>query len=165
MTSSSPSIPEGKAGPRRWPRHLPALVAGWLLAAAWGSVVQTQFNLQALVVLGVPVPPGTRALTTLQDLAGFAPVYAGILAAGWLPALALAAWLARRWPAARTALLVSAAGVGMVAAVRAVDAVAPMPVFIDATRGWPGLLSMAAGAALGGWLYARLSAHDSARRA
>jgi hypothetical protein len=33
-----------------------------------------------------------------------------------------------------------------------------MPVFIDATRGWPGLLSMAAGAALGGWLYARLSA-------
>ncbi|MBC7995760.1 MAG: hypothetical protein H7Z15_21220, partial [Rhizobacter sp.] len=42
--------------------------------------------------------------------------------------------------------------------VRAVDALAPMPVFIDATRGWPGLLSMAAGAALGGWLSARLQA-------
>jgi hypothetical protein len=143
---------------RRWPRHLLALAAAWLLAAAWGSVVQTQFNLQALVALDVPVPPGLRALTTLQDLTGFAPVYAGILAAGWLPALGLAAWLARRWPAARTALLTIAAGVGMVAAVRAVDAFAPMPVFIDATRGWPGLLGMAAGAALGGWLYARLSA-------
>ncbi|MFN3304402.1 MAG: hypothetical protein ACK44A_11855 [Roseateles sp.] len=132
--------------------------AGWLLAAAWGSVVQTQFNLQALVALGVPVPPGVRALTTLQDLAGFGPVYAGILAAGWLPALGLAAWLARRWPAARTALFAAAAGTGMVAAVRAVDALAPMPVFIDATRGWPGLLTMAAGAALGGWLAARLGA-------
>lgn len=148
----------GQAGPRRWPRVLRALAAGWLLASAWGSVVQTQFNLQALVALGVPVPPGVRALTTLQDLAAFAPVYAGILAAGWLPALGLAAWLARRWPAARTALFTAAAGTGMVAAVRAVDALAPMPVFIDATRGWPGLLSMAAGAALGGWLAARLSA-------
>ena len=131
------------------------LLAGWVLATVWGSVVQTQFNLQALVALGVDVPPGLRALTTLQDLAGFAPVYAGIVAAGWLPALGLATWLARRRPIWRTALLTAAAGVGMVVAVRAVDAAAPMPVFIDATRGWPGLLGMAAGAALGGWLYAR----------
>jgi hypothetical protein len=158
MTSLGPSKAAGNAGARRWPRVLLALVAGWLLAAAWGSVVQTQFNLQALVALGVPVPPGLRALTTLQDLAGFAPVYAGILAAGWLPALGLAAWLAQRWPAARTALFTTAAGLGMVVAVRAVDALAPMPVFIDATRGWLGLLIMAAGAALGGWLSARLYA-------
>jgi hypothetical protein len=115
----------GSTAPRRWPRDLLALTAAWLLAAAWGSVVQTQFNLQALVALDVPVPPGLRARTTLQDLAGFAPVYAGILAAGWLPALGLAAWLAPRWPAARTALFAVAAGVGMVAAVRTVDALAP----------------------------------------
>ncbi|MBX9716494.1 MAG: hypothetical protein K2X42_07870 [Burkholderiaceae bacterium] len=146
------------AATRRWPRILLAVIAGWLLAAAWGSVVQTQFNLQALMPLGVPVPLSLRALTTLQDLAGFAPVYAGVLAAGWLPALSLATGLARPWPAARTALFTAAAGLGMVAAVRAVDALAPMPVFIDATRGWPGLLSMAVGAALGGWLCARLSA-------
>lgn len=159
MTSPSPSRPAAEGRKRHWPRHLLALVAGWVLAAAWGSVVQTQFNLHALAALGVPVPPALRALTTLQDLAGFGPVYAGILAAGWLPALGLAAWMARRWRAARTALFTIAAGVGMVAAVRAVDALAPMPVFIDATRGWPGLLSMAAGAALGGWLYARLRDH------
>ena len=151
-------MPAGNPRPRRWPRHLLALIAVWLLAAAWGSVVQTQFNLQALVALGVPVPPGVRALTTLQDLAASAPVYAGILAAGWLPALGLAAWLARRWRGARTALFTAAAAVGMMAAVRTVDALAPMPVFIDATRAWPGLLSMAAGAALGGWLYARIYA-------
>ena len=40
-------------------------------------------------------------------------------AAGWLPALGLATWLAQPWPAARTALFTAAAGMGMVAAVRA----------------------------------------------
>ena len=142
----------------RWTRHLAPLLLAWLLAAAWGSVVQTHWNLQALVALGVEVPAAVRASTTGQDLIGFAPVYAGILAAGWLPALTLAAFLARRWPAWRGALLAAAAGAGMVAAVRTVDAVAPMPVFIDATRDLPGLLAMAAGAVMAGLLYARLTA-------
>lgn len=136
---------------------MPLLLA-WVLAAVWGSVVQTQWNLQALVDLGVDVATADRARATWQDLIGFAPVYAGILAAGWLPALPVASFLARRWPAGRAALLAAAAGVGMVAAVRAIDAVAPMPVFIDATRHWPGLLAMAAGAVIGGLLYARLTA-------
>ena len=140
-----------------WTRHLSALLLAWVLAAAWGSVVQTQFNLQALVSLGVAMPAGLRAETTWQDLIGFGPVYGGILAAGWLPALGVAAFLARRWPAWRSPLFAAAAGLGMMAAVRAVDAVAPMPAFIDATRGLPGLLAMAVGAVLGGWVYARLT--------
>lgn len=135
---------------------MPLLLA-WLLAAVWGSVVQTQWNLQALVDLGVNVPAADRVRTTWQDLIAFAPVYAGILAAGWLPALAVAAFMARRWPAWRSALLAAAAGTGMVAAVRFVDMVAPMPVFIDATRHMPGLLAMAAGAVIAGLLYARLT--------
>lgn len=142
----------------RWTRHLVPLLLAWLLATAWGSVVQTQWNLQALVDLGVAIPMVERARATSQDLIGFAPVYAGILAAGWLPALAAASWLARRWPTWRSPLLACAAGAGMVAAVRAVDVAAPMPVFIDATRHLPGLLVMAAGATLGGLLYARLTA-------
>ena len=140
-----------------WTRHLAALLLAWVLAAAWGSVVQTQFNLQALVSLGVAMPAGLRAETTWQDLIGFGPVYGGILAAGWLPALGVAAFLARRWPAWRSPLFAAAAGLGMMAAVRAVDAVAPMPAFIDATRGLPGLLAMAVGAVLAGWVYARLT--------
>jgi hypothetical protein len=143
--------------PRRWTQHLVPLLLAWLLAAVWGSVVQTHWNLQALVDLGVNVPAADRARTTWQDLIGFAPVYAGILAAGWLPALAVAAFMARRWPAWRSALLAAAAGTGMVAAVRFVDMVAPMPVFIDATRHMPGLLAMAAGAVIAGLLYARLT--------
>lgn len=142
----------------RWTRHVAALLLALLVAAAWGSVVQTQWNLQALVGVGVEIPTALRLQTTLQDLLGFAPVYAGIVAAGWLPALAVAALLARRWPAGRTALLAVAAGVGVVAALRSIDAVAPMPVFVDATRHWPGLLAMATGAVLGGWVYARMTA-------
>lgn len=145
---------------RRWTRHLVPLLLAWLLAAAWGSVVQTQWNLQALVGLGVEIPLAERIRVTGQDLIGFAPVYAGILAAGWLPALVVAALLARWWPAGRAPLLAAAAGVGMVAAVRAVDAVAPMPVFIDATRHLPGLLAMACGAVIAGWLYASLTARS-----
>jgi hypothetical protein len=148
-----------KSPRHHWTTHLVALLLAWVLAAVWGSVVQTQFNLQALVGLGVDVPAGLRAETTWRDLIGFGPVYAGILAAGWLPAIAAAVFLARRWPAWRTPLLGAAAGLGMIAAVRAVDAVAPMPLFIDATRSLPGLLAMATGAALAGWVYARLTRH------
>ena len=127
------------------------LLLAWALAAAWGSVVQTQWNLQALVDVGVSVPVSDWVRVTGQDLIGFAPVYGGILAVGWL------------LPAGRSALLAAAAGVGMVAAVRTVDAVAPMPVFIDATRHLPGLLAMAAGAVLAGWLYAHFTARLTAR--
>jgi hypothetical protein len=153
-----------KSPRHHWTTHLVALLLAWVLATAWGSVVQTQFNLQALVGLGVDVPAGLRAETTWRDLIGFGPVYAGILAAGWLPALSVAARLARRWPHGRSALFAAAAGLGMMAAVRAVDAVAPMPAFIDATRGLPGLLAMAAGAALAGWIYARLTRPGRDRR-
>ncbi|MCX2863330.1 hypothetical protein OOZ63_15975 [Paucibacter sp. PLA-PC-4] len=148
----------------QWARHLAPLLLAWLLAAVWGSVVQTQWNLQALVVLGVDIPATERARATWQDLIGFAPVYAGILAAGWLPALPVAALLARRCPTWRSPLLAIAAGLGMVAAVRAVDAVAPMPVFIDATRHLPGLLAMATGALIAGLLYAKLTERDTISR-
>ena len=70
-----------------WARHLAPLLLAWLLAAAWGSVVQTQWDLQVLVDLGVDIPATERASATWQDLISFAPVYGGILAAGWLLAL------------------------------------------------------------------------------
>lgn len=141
----------------RWTQRLLVLLLAWVLASAWGSVVQTQWNLRALVEVGVDIPAREWARVTWQDLWGFAPLYGGILAVGWVFALPVAAWLARRWPAGRTALLAAAAGVGMAVAVRTVDAVAPMPVFIDATRHLPGLLAMAVGAVIAGGLYARFT--------
>lgn len=143
---------------RPWLHAAPTLLLAWLAASVWGSVVQTQFNLQALAELGVAIPANVRARTTLQDLASFAPLYAGIVAAAWLPALALAAWLARGRPAWRLGLFAAAGGLGLVAALRSIDALAPMPTFIDATRHAPGLLAMALGCVLAAGWYAHRTA-------
>jgi hypothetical protein len=134
--------------------RLIAFAGAALLAIAWGSLVQTQFNLNALVALGVEMPARLRLQTSLQDLVGFGPVYAGIVLAAWVPSFAVAGWLAQRAPAWRAALFTLAAGVALPIAIRAVDAVAPMPVLIDATRGLGGLLTMALGSAAGGALFA-----------
>ncbi|WP_197284512.1 hypothetical protein [Piscinibacter sakaiensis] len=142
----------------RWTRTLGVALLAWALATAWGSVVQTQWNLHELLAFGVEVPAALRWRTTAEDLLGFGPVYGGIVAAGGVPAGLAAAWFARRWPAGRSAWFALAGAVGLVAAVRAVDAVAPMPAFIDATRHLPGLASMAAGAALAGLLLGRVTA-------
>ncbi len=154
MTAALPPAPipprASAGGPPRWQALRQAawpLAAAWLAATAWGTVLQTQVNLQALAALGVEIPARVRALTTLQDLASFGPLYASIVAAAWLPALALAAWLGRRWPAAQLGWFAAAGGLGLVAAVRSIDAIAPMPVFIDATRHPAALLAMAAGSA------------------
>ena len=137
-------------------RHrLAAFAVAWLFAAAWGSLVQTQFNLQALIGLGVEIPATLRLQTTAQDLLGFGPLYAAIVLAAWLPAFAVMAWLGARLPSARTPLYAVAAAAGLVVVIRSIDAVAPMPVFIDATRSSAGLLAMVAGAALAGAGFAR----------
>lgn len=136
-----------------WPRRIAAFAAALLLAAAWGSVVQTQFNLQALTPF-VEIPWRLRLQTTLQDLAGFGPAYAGVVLAAWLPAFPAAWLLARLWPGWRTPLFAIAAGVGLVTAIRLADAVAPMPVLIDATRGTLGLVAMALGAVVAGGQFA-----------
>ncbi len=144
---------------RHWARHAWSLLSALLLAAAWGSVVQTHWNMQALSALGVEIPALLRLQTIGHDLVRFLPVYAGIVAAGWLPALALASWMANHRPAWRNLLMAAGAAAGMAAAVRTVDALAPMPVFIDATRHLPGMLLMALGAAVAGLLHARLTSH------
>ncbi|PBJ83850.1 hypothetical protein CMZ84_05070 [Lysobacteraceae bacterium NML93-0399] len=138
-----------------WMRRGLAFLAAWLLAAAWGSVAQTHWNLQALAGLGIELPMGVRATTTLQDLVGFGPAYAAIVLAAWVPAYVIAALSARRWARVRTLLYASATGIALVVAIRAADAVAPMPVLIDATRGVGGLAVLALGSALGGGLFAR----------
>lgn len=136
-----------------WPRRLTALVVALLVAAAWGTLVQTQFNLQALTPF-VDIPPAVRLTTSLQDLLGYGPVQLALVAAAWLPAFPVAMWLSRRWPHLRTALYALAGGIGLVVAIRIADMAAPMPVLIDATRGFGGLLAIAAGSAFGGGLFA-----------
>ncbi len=137
-----------------WMQRTAAFVGALLIAAAWGSLVQTQFNLQALTPF-VDIPLKVRLLTSMQDLLGFGPLYLAIVLVAWLPAFLVAYGLVRRWPAARTAVYALAAGVALIVAIRVVDALAPMPVLIDATRGLFGLVCMAAGSVAGGALFAR----------
>jgi hypothetical protein len=138
-----------------WRRIVPAFLGAALVAVVWGSAAQTQVTMNALVALDVAMPWSLRLATTLRDLVGFGPVYAGVVIVAWLPAFAVAGWLARRAPGWRAVLFAVAAGVALLAAFAFADAVAPMPVFIDATRGWGGTAAMALGGVLGGALYAR----------
>ena len=152
--SVPPSSPSSPSSPS-WRRAVPAFLGALLAAAAWGSIAQTQITLNALVALDVALPWGLRGRTTLQDLVAFGPVDAGMVLVAWLPAFAIAGWLARRAPRWRGVLFTLAGGAALAAAFACADAVAPMPVFIDATRGVPGTLAMVLGGVLGGALYAR----------
>lgn len=131
-----------------------------LLAVAWGSIVQTQFNITSLQSIGGDIPLPIRLWMTGADLVRFAPLYASIVAIAFLLALPVAAWIAQRWPQLRTLMFALAGIIGIAVAIRLVDALVPPPVLIAATRGTGGWLLMAFGGAIGAVVYAR---HTQAR--
>ncbi len=132
-------------------------LAALSLAVLWGSIAQTQFNLAALTELGAEIGLATRMHTTWQDLLGFAPLYALPVAAVLLIALPLASLSARALPRLRVLIFAAGAGLGWLLALLLVDALVPMPTLIAATRGWAGLLTLTAGVAAAGALFAMLN--------
>jgi len=136
-----------------WLCMLGAYVAAVAFATLWGSVFQTQHTLHRLGELGVEIGAGMRVSATLRDLVGFAPVYALIVAATLLVVFALAGLLSRLTPQVHHTLHALGAGVGLAAAIRLIDSLAPMPTLISATRSVTGLLVMTLGALLAGTLY------------
>lgn len=136
--------------------RLSAWFAATLVTAVAGSIVQTQYNLAAIAMLGAPVPIALRLQTTLQDLAGFAPMLAAVAGAGLLVALPVASWLGRRL--ARPVLLYTLAGAAAIAAaILLMNGVLPVTA-IAATRSTAGFLALTACGALGGWTFSRLAA-------
>lgn len=136
-------------------KRLSAWLAAALVTAMTGSIVQTQFNLAAIAMLGAPVPIALRLQTTLQDLAGFAPMLAAVAGAGLLVALPVAAWLGQRL--ARPVLLYTLAGAAVIAvAILLMNGVLPVTA-IAATRSMAGFLALTACGALGGWTFSRLA--------
>lgn len=132
--------------------------ARWLLAvmttSVLGSIVQTQFNLAAVAALGVAIDPAMRLQTTLLDLIRFAPLFAAIVAVGFLVALPLSSWLARGragrgWlhPLAGAAALLLA-----LLLMRWLVGLTP----IAAARTAPGMLALVSSGAVGGWVWGRL---------
>ncbi|MEC7817021.1 MAG: PQQ-dependent sugar dehydrogenase, partial [Pseudomonadota bacterium] len=141
-----------------WKRQLLAALIAILVGAVLGSLVQTQINLAALTGLGVTITPGQRLAALGHDLLSFAPIYGGLFAAIFLPALAITGGVLRvlRWPCPGAWYALGAA-VGLWAGLALVNAFAPMPTLIAATREAPGLLAMMATAGLAGWVFASLS--------
>lgn len=133
-------------------RRLPAFVLAVLVATLWGSIAQTQVNLAALAELGAAIPASVRRDTTLQDLVGFAPLYVAVVVPGLLVAFPIAARLGRR--GGRRAWFTLAGFAALVAAIRLVDVLVPPPVLIAATRTNTGLVLLACGGALAGFVYA-----------
>lgn len=138
------------------PRLLPPLLA-WLfatvLAAFFGSVIQTQVNLAGLVALGVEIPFQLRVDTTVDDLAGFAPLWAAIVAAGFLLAFVVAAFLSRLLPTWRVSLHALAGATAVLAALLIMQSMLGIQP-IAAARSLTGLVGMSLAGALGGLVYA-----------
>lgn len=140
----------------RW-KAAQAFILALLTGSVLGSLVQTQFNLQALQALGVDIGVGTRLQTSAEDLAYFAPIYAVLFGTSFLCSQGLAALVVRRTGStSRLWLYPLASALGLWLALTMVNALAPMPTLIAATRGTGGLLAMLATAAIAGWLFARL---------
>ncbi len=133
---------------------LVALILAVLVTTILGSIIQTQFNLGFLQALDVDIPFSTRVLTTGQDLLGFAPAWAALVAATFVPAF-LVAWLANYLLPVGPALLYPLAGFcGIVAAILLVNAALGLTP-IAATRLLSGLVSMGLAGAVGGWVFHR----------
>lgn len=141
------------------------LVAGTLVTAVAGSIVQTQINLVSITRLGAEVPVGLRLATTAEDIVRFGPVMGLITLAAFLPAFA-AAWLvgmARpRWAVPAAAM----AGVaGLWTAFTVMGFFTPMPTLVAAVRTAPGLWAMCATGLLGGLVFAGLAGLGRSGRA
>ncbi|SEA19667.1 PQQ-dependent sugar dehydrogenase [Alkalimonas amylolytica] len=139
-----------------WRKLLLHFIWTCLLAVLLSTLAQTQFNLLALQQLGIAISFSERLTTSLHDLRHFAPVYAAIFSCSYLVSQSIAFWL-RRWVASRwqVALFALAAGIGLLCTLLLVNALAPMPTLIAASRSLPGLLSLLLMAALAGALFAR----------
>lgn len=133
-------------------RSVAAYLIAVLVAAALGSIVQTQFNMAAIAGLGVEVPATTRLAVTLEDLGRFAPLYAAIVAVALLVGFAVAGLLARRASGWRRPLFILAGGLAIAAALALMNAVLPVTA-IAASRFASGYLALALAGAAGGWAY------------
>ncbi len=137
-------------------RWLAAFLVAVVIAIAWGSVVQTQYNLAALASIGADIEP-VRMNATLRDLfSGFFPTYGGYVV---LPALlvgfAVTEFVSRRFlPRLRLALYALAGFIAILVAIHLVNALSPVALLVGATRDWSCTFWMSAGGVLSGLVFA-----------
>ena len=115
-----------------------AFLVAVVIAVAWGSVVQTQYNLAALATIGADIGP-VRMNATLRDLfSGFFPTYGGyIVLPALLVAFGIAEFLSRRYlPGWRLALFGLVGFISIFLAIPLVNKLSPVALLVGATRDW-----------------------------
>lgn len=136
-------------------RLILAFLAATIVTVAWGSVVQTQYNLAALTGIGVNIGPSTNLRATFTDIfSGFSLMYGGYVV---LPALLVAffvAWLLVRRIGAPFLWFGLAGGAAILAGIPLVNWLSPLALLIGATRELSCTVLMAAGGVAGGILFA-----------
>ncbi len=136
-------------------------VVGVLIATVWGAIVQTQFNLAALVGLGVDITGGVRFGTTLRDIfSGFSLTYGGyVVLPSLLVAFLVCAWLVRYLPGPPLIWFIIAGYASIPIGNAIVNYLAPVALLVGATRDLSCTLLMAIGGALAGlvfgWAYSQ----------
>ncbi len=141
------------------PRAVGNVMLAWLLAVLTatiiGSIVQTQFNMAAIVSLDVEVPVGTWLLTTVRDIFSFGLLYGALVAIALAVGFAVAAGLTRYTGLPRNWMFMLAGGVAVLALLVTLNTVLPMTP-IAATRNPFALVLMALAGAPAGRVYTRL---------
>ena len=145
--------------PIRW---LLSWAAAVLVTAIGGSLVQSQYNLARLSSIHEPVSLGERLSVTGQDLIGFAPNYAVLVAMGLLLAFLVAGLLGRWLPEQRHWLYPLAGFAAIATMLGLMSAMLPVTA-ISAARSPAGFLMMCLPGALGGWLHVRAFQRQNGR--
>lgn len=140
--------------------NLIRIVLAWaiavVVAAALGSLVQTQMNLSALAELGADIGPAERWSASIHDLVNFTPLYGALVAIAFLVAWPVAGGLSRWQPAMRT-LWYNLAGFFSIWVMLIIMNQALPVTGVAAARSLTGILALSVAGAIAGWVHARLT--------
>ncbi len=138
-------------------RRLAGFVLAVLATAALSSVIQTLRVHAGLTAMDVEIPFGLRLSAIGQDLLGFAPTYAAIVAGGFLIAFLVTGVIRRYATRLGPWLHALAGGAAILTALLTMEALLGMSVIAGA-RGALGIGLFALAGVLGGALFARIGA-------
>lgn len=131
-----------------------------LVTTIWGSIVQTVFNMRALVGIGAEFSFGNWLTLVLRDIfSGFTPTYAGYavlpsLVVGFLVAAAITNG---QRTSTRSLWFALAGGLSILVGIPLVNYLAPVALLIGASRDFWCTALMAVGGAVGGVIFATMT--------
>ena len=137
-------------------RFVFGFVVGVLVAYLIGAAISTQFVLAEVVAMGLPVGWPVRWNATVTDLIGLAGAYLPLIAVACLIGFLVCAVLLR-WFGHRVFMYALAGFCAVIAMHLIMNAVLGMAAFA-AVRSTTGLLAQGLAGALGGWVFARMTA-------